>query len=380
MRRLAPLLLFVLLALPALGCKDCEKLQAALVAAHATGDAALVQAAEKAWAASGCGAMVEWPPATCPDGLPPGPSGCPKTCADLACPAGCTEGNTGATCNPAPEHSPACPLPGQSADPSKWCGCWEISGRTGSVWRYVGDCPAEAPTDCRTQGCPPGKHCLVESVHGDRSGDDPSTWTEGTMASCVPDPPPPQTTFPVRFPKPGVRVYANNHKYGNGLDGTPRIGNPGDPELCELLHHVPVPNGDCHFDSDVWGGDSVLRGRYEMALLGGARDGGAAVVPLGLVWQYRSGPERGRCHDDRRSAAVSCDHFGNATDRDDPQTPAFEGQPAELGAQRDEFGPYAGFFAMPNCTPGRECSVRSCPPLAEDDDSVCGPWTNVDWR
>ena len=196
----------------------------------------------------------------------------------------------------------------------------------------------------------------------------------------TPTPTPTPTGFPVRFPRAGTRVYTNNHKYGNGLDGTPRIGGPGDPELCEQLHHVPVPSGDCHFDSDVWGGDSVLRGRYEMYVLGGARDGGPAVTPLGPVWQYRSGSERGRCHDDRTAAAVSCDHFGNASTRDDPQTVAFEGQPAELGAQRDAFGPYAGFFTMPNCTQGRECSVRSCPPLAEGDDSVCGPWINVDWR
>jgi hypothetical protein len=207
--------------------------------------------------------------------------------------------------------------------------------------------------------------------------------------------PPPAAQFPVRFPRVGVRVYSNNHKYGNGLDGTPRIGSSGDPELCEALHHVPVPRGDCHFDSDVWGGDTVLRGRYEMWVLAGARDGQPLpAAPLGLVWEYKSGPERGRCHDDRVSAAVSCDHFGNAATRDDPNTPEFEGLPAELGAQRDAYGPYAGFFTMPQCphTPadfgpdGRllssapECSVRSCPPLAEEEDSACGPWVEVTWK
>ena len=249
--------------------------------------------------------------------------------------------------------------------------------------------PTPTPTTCPcgeyigTDGQPICNQCPPVPVN--RCADHPDLCVEGSVCvdtpmgpvcEPVPEPPPTAPVFPVRFPKAGVRVYANNHRYGNGLDGTPRVH--GDPELGMILHHVAT--SDYHFDSDVWHGDSVLRGLYEMHVLGGARDGGLPVVPLGPVWQYKSGSERGRCHDDRESAAVSCDHFGNAATRDDPQTLAFEGLPAELGAQRDAFGPYAGFFTMPNCTRGRECSVRSCPPLAEGDDSACGPWTLVDWR
>jgi len=384
-RSLLPLLL-ILLALPLLlgakGCSDSEQCKAAKEAERAI-----------------CGAAPESP--SC--------QAARQAVADL-----CKQ----AECPAPPDGVKVC----EGGDPSKWCGCWTCSARGNYTPTVMQACP-----DCRTTGCPPGQHCRVENVHG--TGESGAPGWASSMASCVPDPPPPAPTcvttpcapgyhcqeqatgpvcvpdpmppeqpamkFPVRFPKVGVRVYSNNHKYGNGLDGTPRIGSSGDPELCEALHHVPVPRGDCHFDSDVWRGDSVLRGRYEMWVLAGARDGQPLpAAPLGLVWEYKSGPERGRCHDDRVSAAVSCDHFGNAATRDDPNTPAFEGLPAELGAQRDAYGPYAGFFTMPQCphTPadfgpdGRllssapECSVRSCPPLAEEEDSACGPWTLVDWR
>jgi hypothetical protein len=43
-------------------------------------------------------------PPTCSDGLPPGPEGCPKTCADLACLYGCTE--PPATCKKPPPQPP----------------------------------------------------------------------------------------------------------------------------------------------------------------------------------------------------------------------------------------------------------------------------------
>ncbi len=44
-----------------------------------------------------------------------------------------------------PAPGPVCPLPGQGADPSKWCGCWERSGRTDGEWKYTGDCPTPPP-------------------------------------------------------------------------------------------------------------------------------------------------------------------------------------------------------------------------------------------
>jgi hypothetical protein len=169
----------------------------------------------------------------------------------------------------------------------------------------------------------------------------------------------------------------------------------GDRELCEVLHHVPVPSGDCHFDSDVWQ-DKDQRGRYEMRVLGGARMENVDSDPiryLGPVWQYRAAGQQGRCHDDRAHVNTSCDHFGSAyaDGRDDPQTKTtgmtletlqgFEGRPLELGLQRDEFGPYAGFFMVPQTSgAGFGTQVRACLPLAEGDDATCAPWLAVNWR
>jgi hypothetical protein len=178
-----------------------------------------------------------------------------------------------------------------------------------------------------------------------------------------------------------VFLYMRNARWNAGVDSTPRIR--GDRELCEALHHVPVPNGDCHFDSDVWTSPEQ-RPEYEMMVLAGARafPGPGKTSGLCPVWQYRSGSETGRCHDDRVSAAVSCDHFGNVTERDDPQTPdTFEGRPLQCGLQRDAFGPYAGFFMVPQCPGGgRECSVRACLPLEEGSEATCAPWVAVTWR
>ena len=193
--------------------------------------------------------------------------------------------------------------------------------------------------------------------------------------------PPPVASFPVRFPLPTASLYMRNHKYGNGIDATPRVR--GDRDLCEALHHVPVPSGDCHFDSDVWQ-HKLQRADYEGLVLAGARDGGRPVsVPLGPVWQYRAGGEQGRCHDKREGVNTSCDHFGSAfvDGRDDPQTPQFEGQPAWLGNQRDEYGPYAGWFMVPQTSgPGFGTQIRSCLPLEEGNDDTCGPWILVDWK
>jgi len=159
------------------------------------------------------------------------------------------------------------------------------------------------------------------------------------------------------------------------MDSTPRMLE--DRELCELLHHVPVPSGDCHFDSDVWA-SSTQRGNYEALVLAGARDG-EALPTRGLcpVWEFKSNTLTGRCHDDRVSVPVSCDHFGSVGNEDDPQTPGvFEGRPAVCGLQTDEFGPYAGFFMVPQCSPGIECTVRACGPMGQE----CAPWVTVTWR
>ena len=118
--------------------------------------------------------------------------------------------------------------------------------------------------------------------------------------------------------------------------------------------------------------------------MAGARNGGVLPAsPLGPVWQYKTGFEQGRCHDDRVHVLTSCDHFGSAyvDGRDDPQTPEFEGEPKWLSKQRDEYGPYAGWFMVPQTSgPGYTTYVRACLPLEEGSNETCAPWILVDWK
>ena len=188
--------------------------------------------------------------------------------------------------------------------------------------------------------------------------------TPTPLPTPEPTPTPGPILFPVRFPVPSATLYMNAHRYGNGVDATVRVR--GDRELCEALHHVPVPSGDCHFDSDVWLYKDQ-RAEYEMAILNGCP-----------TWQVR-GLRVERCHDDQ-GAQHSCDHFGNTVDRDDPKTAAFEGRPVECGFQRDGFGPYAGFFMIPQKGDGT-MEVRACKTEPfEGDDATCSGWKLVDWR
>lgn len=177
----------------------------------------------------------------------------------------------------------------------------------------------------------------------------------------TPTPTPKPEAFPVRFPNLDAHLAVNNKRYGNGLDATYLVY--GDDELCKALHG-PAGHSPCHFDSVVFRNQEE-RGRYESAMAGGCPR-----------WQYRSGPVIATCHDDRVDAIVSCDHFGSTTQRDDPQTREYEG-PAYCAAGVDGFGPNAGFFMVPQCSPGRECSVRACLPNEPDN---CGPWVLVDWK
>ena len=194
-----------------------------------------------------------------------------------------------------------------------------------------------------------------------------------------PPPPPPSTVFPVRFPIASATIYMRNSRYGNGLDSTSRVS--GDPELCEAIHGVRV--NDCHFDNDkgLWQ-PSEQRADYEGWVLAGARAGQLLpAAPLGPVWEYKAGGQQGQCHDDRVHPNTSCDHFGSTTWRDDPHTPEFEGRPAWLAVQRDEYGPYAGFFMVPQTSgPAFGTLVRACLPGRLGDDSTCGPWVAVDWK
>ena len=159
-----------------------------------------------------------------------------------------------------------------------------------------------------------------------------------------------------------------------------------------LVQHVNA--NDCHFDSDVWTSPE-MRADYEGYILAGAREGILPLPPrkLGPVWQYKVAGEYGRCHDQHEGVNTSCDHFGSAASgwRDDPQTKTtgdtlatlqgFEGRPLWLGLIRDEYGPYSGWFMIPQTSgPSFGTLVRACPPLAEGDDALCSPWIEVTWK
>lgn len=92
------------------------------------------------------------------------------------------------------------------------------------------------------------------------------------------------------------------------------------------------------------------------------------------VWEYGiAGGHQGKCLQVADDPNISCDHFGSppGDQRDDPQTPEFEGKPAECGWQRDGMGnPMAGFFMIAH----GKGAVRACAP----DYGGCSPWLAVD--
>lgn len=165
----------------------------------------------------------------------------------------------------------------------------------------------------------------------------------------TPQPTPPATACPKKLGE-GARVYVNNRKHNQGFDSTVRVS--GDPVFCFMIHSVQT--NDCHLEG--W----PLRTQCEMELLKGCP-----------IWQFRtdSNPAPQQCHDNQ-NAEISCDHFGSVEFRDDPKTPAFEGQPVECGQQRDSFGPNAGFFVVAH----GKGQVRACRP----DGLECGPFLGVD--
>jgi hypothetical protein len=146
---------------------------------------------------------------------------------------------------------------------------------------------------------------------------------------------------------PGAEVYINDKRYGNGIDSTIRVH--GDPEFCRLIHGVEV--ADCHLEG--W----LRRAECEMELARGCPVWQYTMDQGASIWPCRQAPH----------PEMSCDHWGDPVDRDDPQTPAFEGRPAACGLQRDAAGdPKAGFFVIAHGLG----QVRACLP----DGTGCGPW------
>ena len=181
--------------------------------------------------------------------------------------------------------------------------------------------------------------------------------TPTPVPSPTPSPTPtatPGLTPCPKVPADGSYVYLNNKRYGNGVDSTVRIH--GDQEMCFLIHGVSV--NDCHFE-----GMQGDRAACEMWLVK-RQTGLSGGCP---VWQFLKDGNTYPCyqapHPDQ-----SCDHFGDPTFRDDPQTPnVFEGQPAECGLQRNSVNdPMAGFFVITHGI----YQVRACLP----DGTNCGPW------
>lgn len=177
---------------------------------------------------------------------------------------------------------------------------------------------------------------------------------------CVPLPPPPPARACPTELAPGAEVYLNNKVYGQGLDATVRVR--GDLAFCQAIHG-PAAGADCHLDGmpPPW---TTLG--CELELLGKTISKRQACP----VWEYRVAGVTGPCVDDQ-GAKISCDHFGRAGGgRDDPKTPAFEGEPEVCGMQRDAHGPKAGFFTVAHGLG----QVRACRP----DGAGCGPWVSVD--
>lgn len=178
--------------------------------------------------------------------------------------------------------------------------------------------------------------------------------TPGPTPTPTPTPTPPPTgnVCPKELAE-GAEVYLNAKPYGQGFDSTVRVR--GDVAFCLIIHGVNTD--DCHLES--W----PMRSQCEMKLLGGCP-----------VWQWRNDahPTPQVAHQTNNDdTGMSADHFGSVEFRDDPQTAAFEGTPAECGKQRDERGePMAGFFAVVH---GRG-QTRACKPNL----SGCSPFREVD--
>ena len=253
--------------------------------------------------------------------------------------------------------------------------------------------PPPHPDDCQYTGCPTGYECRDGACYevppeppppplpepqcpavqqcGCYAGYVERTFPAGQVCTdngnCVDWPEPPPPIFPVRFPLKTARIYLNDKAAGHGFDSTPRV--EGDVELCQELHGTPEKN--CHFESPKLG---ALRAEYEMRVLAGARAGDPSVGPMSCpVWWYSPAAQPSLvkpCYDNQNDF-VSCDHFGSQPHQDDPKTPEFEGEPAQCGEQRNEFGPYAGFFTVAH---GKGW-IRTCPAGVDGKDNTrCGPF------
>jgi hypothetical protein len=198
-----------------------------------------------------------------------------------------------------------------------------------------------APLTCANMDCAPGYRCQ-ESASGPQ---------------CVKDQPP-ASTCPLPELAEGRSVWVDAKAYGQGVDTEPRTD---DPAICKAIHGQDWHGSSCHFESPSLSPE--VRSLCERHYLGGCP-----------TWQYRlaGGPWTQAF---QAPAPMSVDHFGTAGGAlDDPQTPPFEGAPAECGLQRSADGlPMAGPFAIAHglgevracsATPGKGCG-RCRTPMAD---------------
>lgn len=272
--------------------------------------------------------------------------------------------------NPGPTPQPTPTPPSPQCTEGQAFGCWHFPPES-RTWLYacpVFDAAGNVTGTVNVVGGPP--QCPTKPVTPPNPNPTP-TPTPPPSGGDIPQPP-----FSVRFPVSSALIYSNTKDYSQGFDHTILIG--GDDALCKLLHG-PAGHDPCHTDSAMFAGGQKEREGYDAWVLGGARDGQPLPArPLCPVWQFKVGDVVRPCHDDH-GAAASCDHFGNTTFRDDPQTPTvvkangqisgFEGEPVYCAYQYDGFGPYAGFFTIAH----GDAEVRSCPPL-DTAGANCGPW------
>lgn len=209
--------------------------------------------------------------------------------------------------------------------------------------------PPEPRPLCPATLCPPGRPLCRETPAG------PECYAEPT-----PEPPVPTSACPKVLAE-GATVWVQGSPYGQGAQFTPYVD--GDPEFCRLVHGVAANR--CHLEG--W----PRRLDCELELLGPYAQKAQACP----VVQYRNastGMKPQPCTDQSfEGQHMSCDHFGDTVNRDDPKTPdVFEGEPKVCGEQRDQYGPVAGFFAVAH----GKGEIRACRP----DYDGCGRWLPID--
>jgi hypothetical protein len=199
-----------------------------------------------------------------------------------------------------------------------------------------------APLTCANMDCAPGYRCQ-ESASGPQ---------------CVKDQPP-ASTCPLPELAEGRSVWVDAKAYGQGVDTEPRTD---DPAICKAIHGQDWHGSSCHFESPSLSPE--MRSLCERHYLGGCP-----------TWQWRVATWDVWKQAFQAPAEMSVDHFGTAGQAlDDPQTPPFEGMPAECGLQRSADGlPMAGPFVIAHglgevracsATPGKGCG-RCRTPMAD---------------